>query len=106
MSIVRNLSIAIIILIALLGLSCEEAVQSNLQRSIKGAESGVVVTVQPGTHNGPVKLDKPVTLKGEDPETCIIELTADIPAVSITSRKPVVIDSVTIKWQLATSESR
>ncbi|MHC4567913.1 MAG: right-handed parallel beta-helix repeat-containing protein, partial [Planctomycetota bacterium] len=106
MSAVRNFSIAIIVLIALLGLSCEEGVQSELQKSIKGAESGIVVTLPPGTHEGPVKIDKAVTLKGEDPETCIIELTADVPAVSITSQGPVTIDSVTIKWQLATSERR
>lgn len=106
MSTVRNFSIAIIVLIALLGLSCEQAVQSELQSSIKGAKSGAVVTLPPGTHEGPVKFDRPLTLKGEDPETCIIELTADVPAVSITSKGPVTIDSVTIKWQLATSERR
>jgi len=100
----RYVSIALLVLIVLAGGSCEEDLQSDLQRSINAAKQGEVVTIPPGTHRGTIRLDRPLTLKGESPETCILELTADKPVIFVSSRKPVVIDSVTIKWQLATSE--
>ena len=78
----------------------------DLQALVRAAAPGAVVTVPAGVHQGPVTIDKPLTLKGADPEHCIIELTADQPAVSINSTKskrPVVLDALTIRWQLATS---
>jgi nitrous oxidase accessory protein NosD len=100
----KYVSIGLVVLIALMGGSCEEELQNDLQKPINAAKPGDVVTIPPGTHRGTIRIDRPLTLKGESPETCILELTADKPAVLVTSRDPVVIDSVTIKWQLATSE--
>ena len=82
----------------------ESAAQVDLQRLISAATPGSVVTIPPGIYRGPIVLDRPLTLKGEDPQKCVLELTGDEPCVVISSREPVTIDSVTIKWQLATSK--
>jgi parallel beta-helix repeat protein len=100
----RHGSIAILVPIVLSGVSCEEALRSDLQGPTTTAKPGGVVTVAPGVHRGSITINKPVILKGETPEQCVLELTADRPAVLISSKDPVTIDSVTIQWQLATSE--
>jgi beta-lactamase regulating signal transducer with metallopeptidase domain/nitrous oxidase accessory protein NosD len=76
----------------------------DLQELVNRAKPGDVVTVPPGNYSEPITIAKPLTLKGKNPEKCVLEVTDDRPAITITSRKPVVIDSLTVKWQLATSQ--
>ena len=102
----RHIAMVILAPVVLLGVSCGETLQSDLQQPIAAAKPGSSVTVSPGVHRGAIAINKPVILKGETPEQCVLELTADRPAVLISTRDPVTIDSVTIKWQLATSKRR
>jgi len=77
-----------------------------LQGLMSEAEPGAVVEVPAGVHRSPLTIDKALTLKGKSPEECVVELTADESAVLVSSKAPVVIDSLTIKWQLVTREQR
>jgi hypothetical protein len=79
---------------------------TDLQELINKAKPGAVVTIPPGVYREPITIDKPLTLKGDNPEKCVLELTADQPAVTVSSKGPVIIDSISIKWQLATSEKQ
>lgn len=76
----------------------------DLQRLIDAAKPGSVVKVPAGNYDRPIKIDQPLTLKGENREECVLTVTANEPAVFITSRKQVTIESMTIKWQLETSQ--
>jgi len=75
----------------------------DLQKLINNAKPRSIVVVPAGTYETPIVVNKPIMLRGEDPERCILEVTADQPAVTITSRSPATIDSLTIRWQRATS---
>jgi hypothetical protein len=79
---------------------------SELQRLIDEAQPGATVTVPKGTHTVPVRIAKPVTLKGSSPEDCILEVTANGPALFLDAggKGEVSIEGLTIKWQLATSD--
>ncbi|HLA85326.1 MAG TPA: M56 family metallopeptidase [Thermoguttaceae bacterium] len=77
---------------------------ADLQKMIDDAKPGDVVVVPEGTYDKPITIGKSITLKGENVERCILDVTADEPAVMITSKKPATIESLTIRWQRATSD--
>ncbi|MDH4241749.1 MAG: right-handed parallel beta-helix repeat-containing protein, partial [Phycisphaerae bacterium] len=81
-----------------------QAVKS-LQSLIDSASPGDTVTVPKGLYTEPVDINKSLTLKGESRAECVFEVTADRPAIFIdtTSKGEVVVEDLTIKWQLATS---
>jgi nitrous oxidase accessory protein NosD len=83
-----------------------ETVQKDLQKLIASAKIGETVTIPKGLYTEPVVIDKPLTLKGEDANNCVIEVTADKPAVFVDTKGKgkVTIEGLTIKWQLATSD--
>ena len=78
----------------------------DLQELIDAARPRSVVIVPKGIYRRPITINKPLTLRGESRTECILEVTADEPALLVKSKGPVTIDSLTIKWQLATSERR
>jgi len=75
----------------------------DLQVLIDAARPGSVVNVPKGTYRKPLRIDKALTLKGSAREACVLEVTADEPAVLVTTKKPVALESLTVKWQRATS---
>ncbi len=79
------------------------AAPSELQRLIDAAQPGATVAVPKGTHTVPVRITNPLTLKGSSAADCILEVTADGPALSIDAggQGYVFIEGLTIKWQLA-----
>lgn len=81
----------------------DEAAGDELQVLIDAARPGSVVNVPKGTYRKPLRIDKALTLKGADREACVIELTSNEPAVLITTKNAVVLESMTIRWQRATS---
>ena len=102
----KAVSVAILVCIA-----CKTAVGGNagrkdLQQLIDAARPGSVLVLPKGTYRAPATMNKPLTLRGESATECILEITADEPALLVRSRGPVTIDSLTIRWQLATSERR
>jgi nitrous oxidase accessory protein NosD len=78
----------------------------SLQGKIGAAEAKGTVAVSAGTYQETVKIDTALTLKGENPETCVLEVTDDSPAISIATKDPVTIEGLTIRWQLATSDGK
>jgi parallel beta-helix repeat protein len=81
-------------------------VKSGLQRMIDSMPAGQTVTILKGVYSEPVTVSKPLTLKGESRNECIFEVTSNQPAISIDSKGKgkVLIEGVTVKWQLATSD--
>ncbi|MHC4436956.1 MAG: M56 family metallopeptidase, partial [Planctomycetota bacterium] len=80
--------------------------KSDLQRMIDSAQAGATIIIPKGIYAGPVTISKPLILKGESRNECIIEVTSNQPAISVDSKGKgkVLIEGVTIKWQLATSD--
>ncbi|MCU0914284.1 MAG: right-handed parallel beta-helix repeat-containing protein [Planctomycetes bacterium] len=76
---------------------------SELQRRIDAAQPGATLTVPQGTHTSPVRIGKPLTLKGSSPQECILEVTPHGPALFVETggQGEVSLEGLTIKWQLA-----
>ncbi len=83
-----------------------ESEQDNLQQLIDSARAGQMVTIPKGVYTEPIVINKSLRLKGEDANDCIIEVTADEPAIFVDTKGKglVTIENLTIKWQLATSD--
>ncbi len=79
------------------------AAPRELQRLIDAAQPGATVTVPKGTHTVPVQITKPLTLKGSSPADCLLEVTANGPALLVDAggKGDVSVEGLTIKWQLA-----
>jgi len=77
-----------------------------LQSLIDAAEPGSVVTLPAGVYTEPITIDKPLILKGESVENCVFQVTSNEPAIFVKAgqKGKVVIEDITVKWQLATSE--
>jgi nitrous oxidase accessory protein NosD len=80
--------------------------EDDLQALMARAAAGGTVTVPAGTYKAPVTIDRALTLRGEGNGKCVLEVTADQPAITVATTKPVAIEGLTIRWQLATSEGR
>ena len=79
---------------------------ADLQNLIDSARIGSTVIVPNGIYAKPVEINKPLTLKGESKNDCVFEVTANRPAIFVDTKDKgkVVIEGITIKWQLATSD--
>ncbi|MHC4795443.1 MAG: right-handed parallel beta-helix repeat-containing protein [Planctomycetota bacterium] len=79
----------------------------DLQRMINNAKAGDTVIIPEGVCRQGIWIDKPLTLKGKSREKCIFELTANNSAISVATKGKgdVKIENLTVKWQLATSET-
>ena len=77
-----------------------------LQRRLDEAQSGSVVTIPNGRYTTPIEITKPVVLRGESREGCILEITGDQPAILIDTKRQgqVTVENLTIRWQLATGQ--
>lgn len=84
--------------------SATAAEVQSLQALIDAAPAGGTVTVPPGTWDQPLTLARPITLRAESPGGGTISVRSDQPAIRITSREPVVIEGLTIRWERATSD--
>jgi parallel beta-helix repeat protein len=81
-------------------------VKSGLQRMIDSAKAEATVIVPKGVYTEPVTITKPLVVKGESRSDCIFEITANEPAILVDTKGKgkVIIEAVTVKWQLATSD--
>jgi hypothetical protein len=87
--------------------SASASTASNvLQALINAAQPGDTVVLPDGTHRQPIRIDKPLTLRGSSQEGCILEITANEPAVFVDTKGQgtVTLENITIQWQLATSD--
>jgi beta-lactamase regulating signal transducer with metallopeptidase domain/protocatechuate 3,4-dioxygenase beta subunit len=80
--------------------------KSGLQRMIDSAGAEATVIIPKGVYAEPVTITKSLTLKGESLNECVIEVTANEPAIFVDTKGKgkVLIEAMTIKWQLATSD--
>jgi beta-lactamase regulating signal transducer with metallopeptidase domain len=78
----------------------------SLQSSIDSASPGDTVIVPKGFYTEPIDINKSLILKGESRAECVLEITADRPAIFIDTegKGKVTVQDLTIKWQLATSD--
>jgi nitrous oxidase accessory protein NosD len=82
------------------------AAADTLQARVHGAKARETIPLAAGTYKETLTIAKSLTLRGEDPETCVLEVTEDAPAISVSAKEPVTIEGLTIRWQLATSDGR
>ncbi|QDT32153.1 right-handed parallel beta-helix repeat-containing protein [Thalassoglobus polymorphus] len=92
--------------IGLLCLAVDVAVADDLQSKINKSAENDVLTITERQLDSPLTIQKPLTLKAEAGKEVLLDVTADRPALRISGKGPVVIDGITIKWQLATSQGR
>jgi len=78
---------------------------AGLQGLIDSAKPNSTLIIPNGLYTKPVEIRKALTIKGQSKTGCIIEVTADKPAVFVDTagKGRVTIEDMTIKWQLATS---
>src|SRR5688572_16032067 len=76
----------------------------SLQQLIDQAPAGGEVKVPRGTSGEPITISKPLTLRGEDRDACIIEVVSDKPAIQLAHPQgEAVLENLTVRWKLATS---
>jgi hypothetical protein len=79
---------------------------SNLQSVIDEANSGAVIQIPAGTYEQPIRINKPLILRGTSQDKCVFKVTANEPAIMVDTKGKgkVLIENMTIQWQLATSD--
>jgi hypothetical protein len=76
----------------------------GLQALIDAAPAGGAVTIPKGEWTEPLRIARPVTLRGESRDECVLNVVSDDPAITLAHEKgEVVIENATIKWKRATS---
>jgi len=78
----------------------------TLQSLVDSTKPGDTVTVPNGLYTEPIDINKPLILRGESRTQCVFEITANRPVIFIDTKGKgrVVVENLTIKWQLATSD--
>lgn len=79
---------------------------ATIQELVESTEAGGTVYIPEGRYEGAIVIGKPLTLKGADRKTAILELTSDQPLIYAPSKTKVTIQSLTLTSQLETSERR
>src|SRR5215213_8784619 len=74
-----------------------------LQELIDKAKPGGDVVVPKGTYDQPVNITKPVKLRGEDRDGCVIDVTSDEPGIRLQHKGQTSIENLTIRWRRATT---
>ena len=77
---------------------------ATVQELVGLTEEGGTVYIPPGTHEGTLVIDKNLKLQGAGRDACILEATADKPLIHVSKKREVVIESLTLKSQLGSSE--
>lgn len=77
---------------------------TSLQALIDQAESGGEVTVPKGVWREPLRIDKPLTLRGAGRDASVVDVVSDQPAIRLGHAKgDVVLENLTVRWKRATS---
>ncbi len=79
---------------------------NTLQSQIDAAHPDSTIIVPDGVHAQPLTVNKPLTIKGQSRQGSIVEVTSNSPALAIDlkGKGAVILENLTIKWQLATSD--
>jgi hypothetical protein len=77
---------------------------TGLQALIDKAPAGGEVTVPKGEWKEPLRIDKPLTLRGEDRDACVVDVVSDRPAIWLSHKGEGVLENLTIRWRRQTSD--
>ncbi len=77
---------------------------TTIQELVDATKTGGTIYIPAGKYEGTVVLNKNMTLKGADRETCILEATSDKPLIHVPKKQTVEIETLTLKSQRETSE--
>ena len=77
-----------------------------LQSLIDEADPGGIVEIPKGTHTEPLRINKPLTLRGVQSAFSMLKVRSDEPAIHILTTEPVIIENLTIEWERVTSQAR
>lgn len=75
----------------------------SLQALIDAAPAGGEVTIPKGEYKEPIKIDKALTLRGEDRDGCVVDVVSDGPAVRFAHKGEAILENVTVRWMRETS---
>jgi beta-lactamase regulating signal transducer with metallopeptidase domain len=78
----------------------------DLRQRIADAQPNAVIDLPPGTHAGPILIDKPLTLRGAGMDATTIELLADEPAIFIRGVEDVTLERLAVRWSNRTTDAR
>ena len=84
----------------------EWAAGKRLQSAIDAAEPSAVVSVAPGKYAAPLRITKPLTLRGDSRDHCIIEVQANEPAIYVSGRAKAVLENLTVRWAIASRRAK
>lgn len=77
---------------------------NRLQELIDKAAPGGEVVVPKGTYDQPVNITKPIKLRGEDRDACVVDVASDEPAVRLQHKgQSSTIENLTVRWKRATT---
>ena len=86
--------------------SPEALAGKRLQSAIDSAQASAVISVAPGTYSTPLRITKPLVLRGEDASRCVFDVKANEPAVHVWNAGRVSLEDLTVRWSLASTRSR
>ena len=78
--------------------------QQAIQKQLDAAKPGASISIPAGTYQEPLSITQPVTLKGNERDQVVLEITSNQPAIRINAKRRVVLESMTIRWQLESSD--
>jgi nitrous oxidase accessory protein NosD len=83
MSVSLQVTAIVVAAIGLTGSSKALVAEETLPARVSAAKANGTIVVAAGTYKEPLAINKALTLRGEDAETCVLEVTDDAPAVSV-----------------------
>jgi parallel beta-helix repeat protein len=98
-------SVLTVVLFALLSQQIAAAENAKgLQELIDKAPAGGEVTIPKGVWAEPLRIDKRLTLRGDDRDECVVDVVSDQPAIRFAHNKgQAALENVTVRWRRATS---
>lgn len=80
--------------------------KGELQRRIDQAEEGAVIDLGEGAFDGPILIEKPLTLRGAGLDQTVVKHQGDAPAVMIRSAQGVRLERLTVRWAPASTGAK
>ena len=86
----------------------QPARDNAIQKLIDEARPGQTVTIPNGTHTQQIRINKPLTLRGESRDGCIFEVRAQDPAIHVdnVTGGQVRLEHMTVAWQMGSVARR
>lgn len=88
--------------------SAPPAGENAIQKLIDAAQPGQTVTIPNGTHAQAIRINKPLTLRGESRDGCVFKVMSDGPAIHVehVAEGQVRLEGITVAWQMVSPRPR